>query len=83
MNDYRSLMFIVIACVVAVCVMEIIGEISRDEPTQVEYACPDPEIGQLGKHEYVTVMGSAYKVNRLPGGSYEIIGKLGRYVEVD
>lgn len=62
--------------------VEYIRDMAHDTPTPVQFACPDPEIGQLGKHKYVTVMGSAYKVNRLPGGSYEIIGKLGRYVEV-
>lgn len=42
------------------------------EPTPVEVASYDG-------HHFVVVMGSAYKVTRIPGGEWEIVGKLERF----
>lgn len=41
---------------------------------------PTPtQIARYKGHHFVVVMGSAYKVTRMPGGEWEIVGKLERY----
>lgn len=51
-----------------------------NEIANVDPCNPTPtEIAEYRGHKFVIVMGSAYKVTRIPGGEWEIVGKLERF----
>lgn len=57
----------------------VVAELGKKARTQTQVPCTQPEVVKVDDHHVITVLGAVYKVTRIPGGEWEIVGKLERF----